>query len=131
MISGYWRDKEPPAQVDGSFYLHLIDMAQDFAKAFYHSSAWEKQREYILKRDHYICTEPGCNRVATEVHHIIELNAENINDISITLDEHNLRSLCHECHDRITKAMKANERSGNILEPIAFSADGYPIVLNQ
>ena len=106
-------------------------MAREFAKAFYHSSAWEKQRAYILKRDNYLCTEPNCNRVATEVHHIIELTPDNINDIHITLGEDNLRSLCHECHDRITKAMKANERTGNILEAVGFDLDGFPIILNS
>ncbi len=106
-------------------------MAKEFARAFYHSRQWAKQREYILKRDNYICTEPNCSRVATEVHHIQELTADNIDDVDITLNENNLRSLCHECHDRITKAMKANERSNDLLEPIAFDHYGYPIVVHQ
>ncbi len=106
-------------------------MAKGFAKQFYNSKAWEKQREYILKRDHYLCTEPGCHNPATEVHHIIELTERNINDINICLSENNLRSLCHDCHTRITKAMKANDRSGNILAPIGFDHNGYPIELKN
>ena len=102
-------------------------MAQDFARAFYKSTQWKKQRAYILKRDGYICTEEGCYNPATEVHHIIELTPENIHDPRISLAESNLRSLCHDCHDRITKAMKANEKSNGILQAISFDASGYPI----
>jgi len=102
-------------------------MAKDFAKAFYNSKAWERERDYILKRDHYICTEPFCNNVATEVHHIIEINEANVNDPNITLNENNLRSLCHECHTKITRRMKANGGKENILEDIRFDENGFPV----
>lgn len=35
---------------------------------------------------------------AEEVHHIIELTPENINDPNITLNPSNLVALCRECH---------------------------------
>lgn len=106
-------------------------MAKDFARVFYKSRVWAHQREYILKRDNYICTEPNCHNTATEVHHIIEINEANIDDINVTLNENNLRSLCHECHTRITNAMKLNDKSKDILTPITFDEDGFPIEINK
>lgn len=99
-------------------------MAKDWAKQFYNSHAWKQQRQYILQRDHYTCTEPGCYQPATEVHHIIELTESNVNDINICLNENNLRSLCHNCHSRITKEIKNG--NNNILVSISFDEYGYP-----
>lgn len=100
-------------------------MARPGIKGFYNSTLWKKQRLYILNRDNYICTEPGCSRMGTEVHHIIELNESNVNDYNICLNENNLRTLCHECHTRITKEMKASNE--NVLTKIVFDAQGFPV----
>lgn len=102
-------------------------MAETWAEPFYHSSIWKKQRKYILQRDHFICTEPGCHRTATEVHHIIELTKDNINDVNITLNENNLRSLCHDCHTRITSEIKSGVFG--VLPRVGFDDNGYPIEL--
>ena len=104
-------------------------MAEPWADAFYHSSIWKKQRRYILQRDHFTCTVPGCHRTATEVHHKIELTKENINDLNICLNEKNLTSLCHDCHTRITAEMKAGTHG--ILPDIGFDSDGYPIISRE
>lgn len=100
-------------------------MARPWAKIFYDSAVWQKQRQIILKRDHYTCTEPGCHRPATEVHHIVELTERNVNDVRICLGESNLRSLCHDCHTRITKEM--HHKDADVLESITFDANGNPI----
>lgn len=71
-------------------------MARDFSKPFYRSKQWQKIREYILKRDNYLCIE--CGNVAEEIHHIIHLRPDNIDDVAITLGEDNLQSLCRDCH---------------------------------
>lgn len=105
------------------------EMAQDWAKKFYNTAAWKTQRAYILKRDRYRCTEPGCRRRATEVHHIVELSESNVNDINISLNPSNLRSLCEPCHKRITKAMHTKESF--VLEDIIFDENGYPILANE
>lgn len=102
-------------------------MARQGVRAFYDSPAWKKQRMFILQRDHFTCQEKGCHRLATEVHHKIELNEQNINDLNITLNENNLISLCHDCHTRITKEMKAGTE--NILPSIGFDSNGFPIQL--
>ena len=101
-------------------------MARYTLKSFYDSAIWKKQRLYILARDKHTCTEAGCYKVGTEVHHIIELNEQNVNDVNISLNENNLRTLCHDCHMKITKEMKANIY--NILPKIVFDSQGFPVV---
>lgn len=76
---------------------------KDFAKDFYFSTSWKGMREYIKKRDQYLCQDclkKGLFVPAEEVHHIKPLTPQNINDVSITLSEDNLISLCRECHRR-------------------------------
>lgn len=70
-------------------------MSRQFAKAFYNSKIWKKQRIYMLKKYNYLCS---CGSLASEVHHIIHLTPENINDYSISLNEKNLCIYCKECH---------------------------------
>lgn len=105
--------------------LKVIEIAKAAIKAFYDSAIWKKQRLYILHRDNFQCQQSGCHKLATEVHHKIELNKDNINDLNITLNEDNLISLCHDCHTRITKEMKSGK--DNILPKIIFDSNGFPI----
>ena len=46
------------------------------------------------------CLKSGIVTPAEEVHHIIELTPENINDPNISLNEENLVALCREHHRR-------------------------------
>ena len=74
---------------------------KSWAESFYKSGQWQRCREYIIKRDRYLCQEclaKGLTVPAEEVHHIIPIEPENIIDPSITLNEENLISLCRECH---------------------------------
>lgn len=104
-------------------------MAKEWAKAFYNTDLWKAQREAVLKRDHFHCTEPGCRRTAEEVHHIVELTETNIKNPEIALSMSNLRSLCSVCHKRITKQMHSK---GYVeLEDIIFDENGYPILANS
>lgn len=100
-------------------------MAKGYAKAFYNSKAWQQTREAVLKRDRYMCQCQGCDHVAEEVHHKIEITEQNINDPRITLNMSNLISLCGECHKRITR--EAHRQQGKILNDIMFDDNGYPI----
>lgn len=68
-------------------------------KAFYNSKAWKSKREYILKRDGYLCQECrkyGKNTEAKLVHHIIEVEE----DPMLKLKNNNLVSVCHSCHNK-------------------------------
>lgn len=71
-------------------------MAREFSKSFYNSKEWQITRDYILKRDKFLCQD--CGRAASEVHHIIHLTPDNIGDVSVTMGADNLVSLCRECH---------------------------------
>ena len=87
-------------------------MAREFAKAFYNSKEWQKCRDYILKRDNYLCTR--CGNPAEEVHHKKHLTPKNITDVSISLNPDNLTCLCKDCHfaehkaDKLRGIRKAN-----------------------
>jgi len=72
-----------------------------WSEFFYKSKQWQHTREYVMKRDNYLCQDclaKGIQTPAEEVHHIIELTPENIDDQSISLNPDNLVSLCRECH---------------------------------
>jgi 5-methylcytosine-specific restriction endonuclease McrA len=93
-------------------------MAKEFAKQFYSSLQWKSTRLLVLRRDLYTCQECFGNR-AQEVHHIIELTPENINDITVSLNPDNLLSLCHTCHTKITKGS-----TGDVAEGYVFDDEG-------
>lgn len=64
---------------------------------FYMSSAWQKKREQILRRDGYRCQ--WCRRYgrlteADEVHHVKPLKTHP----ELALSDENLVSLCASCH---------------------------------
>jgi len=94
-------------------------MAQKFAMAFYKSKVWRQQRRFALERDHYSCAD--CGGRAEEVHHIIELTPENIQDRTISLNPDNLMSLCHDCHTRRT------HKDGDVDDAMKFDEQGYVV----
>lgn len=75
-------------------------------KAYLISNEWIDKRQQVLNRDHWKCQERrrGCTLVATEVHH---LTYENVGDEP--LDD--LLSVCHECHELITKESRITWRT--------------------
>ncbi|MEG0297412.1 MAG: HNH endonuclease signature motif containing protein [Clostridium sp.] len=88
-------------------------MAQDFAKKFYRSKAWIIFRENFLLEKTYdpetfkrvAITCECCNQKIIEskfiqLHHIIELTEQNINDVNITLNPDNIQVLCQTCHNK-------------------------------
>ena len=75
-------------------------MARDFAKQFYRGKTWRQARALALRRDMYTCQD--CGGRAREVHHIVELSPDNIDDPAIALGADNLMSLCTACHSART-----------------------------
>lgn len=82
-------------------------VSQGDTDLLYKTKEWQELRERILERDHYECQR--CNgrnvlgkpikrirlRKANTVHHISE-----VKDMpELMMEESNLISLCHECHD--------------------------------
>lgn len=74
---------------------------KEWARRFYASKAWKNTREVVKKRDSFLCQDclaKGMYVPAEEVHHIVELTPENINNPVVSLNPDNLISLCRECH---------------------------------
>lgn len=96
-------------------------MPKPYAKSFYASKQWREMREYVFKRDGYLCCL--CGRPATEVHHVRRITPDNINDVRVTVNADNLESLCSECHKRIHET----DRHAHLREAgWRYDADGMP-----
>ncbi|MFV0413314.1 MAG: HNH endonuclease signature motif containing protein, partial [Oscillospiraceae bacterium] len=74
-------------------------MARDFAKKFYNTEPWLSTRDGYYTKMLGICEK--CGAPGDEVHHIIFLTPENINDPYIALNHRNLQLLCFDCHKKI------------------------------
>lgn len=73
-------------------------MAQDFARAFYHSAAWLKCRDAYIRSVYGLCER--CGESGLIVHHRELLTPVNINDPSVTLNWELLELLCQQCHNK-------------------------------
>ena len=93
---------------------------KNFSKSFYNSTQWRDTRAYALMRDRYLCRR--CGAPATDVHHVVRLTPDNIDDPKITLNPDNLESLCDACH----KAEHYAERTGLTID-YNFDEDGQPV----
>jgi 5-methylcytosine-specific restriction endonuclease McrA len=96
-------------------------MAKEWAKALYHSRAWQPIRKQAMIRDGFTCRI--CGARATEVDHIKELTPDNISDRNISLNINNLQALCHNCHTKKTMEDKGKKIS-DCDDSFYFDADG-------
>jgi len=96
-------------------------MAREFAKAFYKSKEWQQVRDFVLKRDAYLCR---CGAPAVDVHHIIHLTPQNIMDPTISLNPENLISLCKDCHYAEHRGEHGAGRKNSEAYPYEFDASG-------
>ena len=74
---------------------------QDYAKAFYSSTAWKECRAAYArsKRNQCeICLKDGPYTPCEAVHHKVHLNPVNIADPEVTLNWNNLECVCRDCH---------------------------------
>lgn len=99
-------------------------MAREFAKKFYKSPEWIKQRNYMMNKQDHLCQEclsKGEYTPAEEVHHQIFLRPSNINDPMIALDENNLVCLCRNCHMEIHRRSAERAKQSNH----RYTSNGY------
>ena len=99
-------------------------MAQRFSKPFYNSKAWKGVRELAMIRDKGLCQAEGCSNPAEEVHHIIHLTPNNINDANISLNLDNLTCLCRDCHFKQHKGERSSGRKKDTLRTVRFDTEG-------
>jgi len=78
-------------------FLLVINMAKEFAKAFYKSKAWRQCRDAYFISQHGLCER--CGVAGKIVHHKDYLSPENINDPEVSLNWDNLELLCQDCHN--------------------------------
>lgn len=96
-----WKYTETRSERLRVFSLQISDRMKDFAVAFYKSKSWKRCRDGYMSRAGGLCEEclkRGVYRPAALVHHLIEINPQNINDPSVTLNWDNLQAVCRECH---------------------------------
>jgi len=87
---------------------------------FYHSKLWRQARQQKLHKDMYTCHD--CGGTAREVHHIIPLADDNIENYEISLNQDNLMSLCKECHSKRTAG-----NTGDLPAGYVFDEDGQAV----
>ena len=63
---------------------------------------WQRLRIMYLNQNP-LCSTPGCNQPATDVHHVIPLRSGGDNSFD------NLKALCHSCHSKETAKEKRAE----------------------
>lgn len=88
-------------------------MAQEFAKRFYSSKAWQDCRAEYIKQAHYLCENclrRGIYKPGEIVHHIIEIDPVNIDNPEVTLNFDNLEYVCRECHAEHHKVASKDRR---------------------
>jgi 5-methylcytosine-specific restriction endonuclease McrA len=91
---------------DGFLFIiqeELINMAKEWAKAFYDSKAWQQVRELKIQLVHGLCErclKKGIIKPGKIVHHTVELTPENINNPEIALNIDLLEYDCQDCHNR-------------------------------
>lgn len=91
-------------------------MAKEYAKAFYASTIWHKQRAAYIRSRHGLCER--CGLPADIVHHRTHITPATIDDERITLDFRNLELLCQACHNAEHMASSA---AG---DGLCFDSDG-------
>lgn len=74
-------------------------MAQEYAKRFYKSTAWQRCRQGFIVSKFGLCEK--CKQPGSIVHHKKHITPDNINDPSVTLHWDNLMLLCTDCHNTI------------------------------
>lgn len=98
-------------------------MARPEFKQFYNSSAWLKLSNVIRTQSFHLCAL--CHKPGREVHHIIPLTLDNIDNPRITLNPDNLICLCHDCHNAIHDRYRSSSRK------ILFDDNGRPTAVRE
>lgn len=66
---------------------------------FYRSDRWYDARRAVIRRANGRCEK--CGAVGIEVHRIVHLTNDNVDNPNISINLDNLILLCKECHNKI------------------------------
>ncbi len=107
-------------------------MAQDWAKSFYNSKAWQDTRDLIVQQQYNICN--CCKDHSIDlVHHIIELTPGNIGDPTVALSLDNLEGLCYSCHTlkHMETDTYGSPRKPATVDGVAFNEYGQLVAVEK
>lgn len=90
---------------------------------FYHSPMWKRAQRAKRLQARGICEK--CGKAGWEVHHIVPLTDENVDDPNVAIGMDNLMLLCTSCHN----AMRAP--SGGVRSDVSFDAQGNVIITSK
>ncbi len=90
-------------------------------KRFYDSVTWKRTKQDKIIEQRGICQR--CGKRGTEVHHIIPLNDDNVDDPNIALNLDNLVLLCTSCHNQMRI-----EEEGRNPNQVEFTPDGDVVI---
>lgn len=72
--------------------------------AFYNSHTWRKLADQVKRRDNYECQHCKAQGLVRSSKQGVRLIADHIEELKdrpdLALDPTNLRTLCHDCHER-------------------------------
>jgi len=97
-------------------------VAKEWARAFYDSAAWRRQRDAYRMRVHGICEL--CGEPGEIVHHRRELTPVTVHDPKETLGFDNLQLLCRDCHARAHEEIIGRPKAKETGEGLRFNARG-------
>jgi 5-methylcytosine-specific restriction endonuclease McrA len=79
--------------------VHRQMVNHQFDERLYRTARWRRLRQVVLEEQGYFCAEPGCPRLAEEVHHKVK----RADDLSLFHDRQNLVAYCRPCHAARTR----------------------------
>ena len=85
---------------------------------FHKSDEWHLAHAIKIASRNGLCE--NCGKPGNEVHHIVHLTINNVEDLNISLNQSNLKILCTDCHN------KEHHRFGKFTE-YSFYKDGNMI----
>lgn len=97
-------------------------MAKEWARQFYDSIAWRRQREAYRRHVHGICEL--CGEPGEIVHHKRELTPRTIRDPEETLGFDNLQLVCRDCHAKVHGDRIGRPRANDAPKGMRFDARG-------
>lgn len=88
-----------------------------FYKEIIHGRKWHNLREWYIARHPFCeeCLKAGIlDQMAEEVHHVTPIGTGHTREqmLALAYDPGNLEAVCHDCHEKLHKAIKTKQMRG-------------------